>query len=159
MAGGAVALTASASGTVDRRHASIFTKIPAGYRHWKLISVAHEEANLTSFAAGLGNDVAIKVYRDGQLPFPDVRSSLVCTPLRAIRGNNRSFGQAWSFIAGDSTSVQFMVKDSRTSASTGEWEFGHFNQDGTHLPARRGSRSARPVTRRVRAILYSRCSR
>jgi hypothetical protein len=38
---------------------------------WKLISVAHEEGNLNSFAAVLGNDVAIKAYREAKLPFPD----------------------------------------------------------------------------------------
>jgi hypothetical protein len=35
------------------------TKIPPGYRDWRLISVAHEEGSLHSFAAILGNDVAI----------------------------------------------------------------------------------------------------
>jgi hypothetical protein len=47
------------------------TNIPPGYRDWKLISVAHEERNLNSFAVVLGNDVAIKAYREGELPFPD----------------------------------------------------------------------------------------
>jgi len=47
------------------------TEIPSGYRDWQWISVAHEEGNLHSFAAVLGNDVAIKAYRDGTLPFPD----------------------------------------------------------------------------------------
>jgi hypothetical protein len=51
---------------------SVFvTNIPVGYRDWKPVSVAHEEANLNSFAAVLGNDVAIQAYRDGKLPFPD----------------------------------------------------------------------------------------
>src|SRR5262249_50075490 len=31
---------------------------PAGYRDWRLISVAHEEGDLHSFAAVLGNDIA-----------------------------------------------------------------------------------------------------
>src|SRR5882757_1531594 len=47
------------------------TNIPPGYRDWRLISVAHEEGNLNSFAAILGNDVAIKAYREKKLPFPD----------------------------------------------------------------------------------------
>ena len=46
-------------------------KIPAGYRDWRLISVAHEEGNLNDLRAILGNDVAIKAYREGKLPFPD----------------------------------------------------------------------------------------
>ena len=47
------------------------SKIPPGYRDWRLISVAHEVGNLHSFAAILGNDEAIKTYRDKKLPYPD----------------------------------------------------------------------------------------
>ena len=47
------------------------TEIPSGYRDWKLISVAHEEGNIHSIGAILGNDVAIKAYREGKLPYPD----------------------------------------------------------------------------------------
>jgi len=47
------------------------TEIPPGYRDWTWISVAHEEGNLHSFAAVLGNDAAIKAYREGKLPYPD----------------------------------------------------------------------------------------
>jgi hypothetical protein len=45
-------------------------KIPPGYRDWKLIAVAHEEGNLKSLGAILGNDVAIQAYRERRLPFP-----------------------------------------------------------------------------------------
>ena len=56
----------------DDKGSPIFViRIPPGYRDWKLISVAHEEGNLNSFAAVLGNDVAIKAYRERKLPFPD----------------------------------------------------------------------------------------
>jgi hypothetical protein len=34
--------------------------IPAGYRDWRLISVAHEEGNLNDSRAIQGNDIAIK---------------------------------------------------------------------------------------------------
>jgi hypothetical protein len=69
---GIVVCLGSTLGRADEAAAPIFvTKAPAGYRDWKLISVAHEEGNLNSFAAVLGNDVAIKAYRDGKLPFPD----------------------------------------------------------------------------------------
>jgi len=47
------------------------TNIPPGYRDWRLISVAHEEGNLHSFSAVLGNDLAIQAYREGKIPFPD----------------------------------------------------------------------------------------
>ena len=46
-------------------------RIPAGYRDWRLISVAHEAGNNNDLRAVLGNDVAIKSYREGKLPFPD----------------------------------------------------------------------------------------
>src|SRR5215510_11296215 len=69
---GAVALISSASAqSAEEASPNFITTIPAGYRDWKLISVAHEEANLNSFAAVLGNGVAIEAYRDGKLPFPD----------------------------------------------------------------------------------------
>jgi hypothetical protein len=69
---GFVAFTAPASGHADEEAAPIFgIKIPPGYRDWRLISVAHEEGNLNDLRALLGNDVAIKAYREGKLPFPD----------------------------------------------------------------------------------------
>ena len=69
---GLIAFIAGVTAHAGQEGAPVFVqKIPAGYRDWKLISVAHEEANLNSFAAVLGNDAAIKAYRDGTLFFPD----------------------------------------------------------------------------------------
>jgi|SRR5438552_32806 len=69
---GVVAYMAPASGQADGEAAPIFgVTIPPGYRDWRLISVAHEAGNLNDLRAILGNDVAIKAYREGQLPFPD----------------------------------------------------------------------------------------
>ena len=46
--------------------------IPAGYRDWRLISVGHlAGGNLKQLRAQLGNDIAIKAFREGKLPFPD----------------------------------------------------------------------------------------
>ena len=57
---------------VDEAASPIFgVKIPAGYRDWGVISVAHEAGNNNDLRAVLGNDVAIKAYREGKLPFPD----------------------------------------------------------------------------------------
>jgi hypothetical protein len=127
----ALMLSASARFATDAP-SHVVAAIPAGYRDWKLISVAHEEANLNSFAAVLGNDVAIKAYRDGRLPFPD-GAIIAALHYRFVKSeeNDRAFGQAQSFVAGDPTNVQFMIKDSKAYASTGGWGFGHFNQDGT----------------------------
>ena len=109
------------------------TEIPAGYRDWRLISVAHEEGNLHSFAAVLGNDVAIKTYREEKLPFPD---GTIIAALHyhhvSSEENNKVFGRDQSFVPGDPSNIQFMIKDSKKYASTGGWGFGHF-QDGRPL--------------------------
>jgi hypothetical protein len=69
---GIVAFTVLASGYADEEAVPIFgVSIPPGYRDWRLISVAHEEGNLNDLRAILGNDIAIKAYREGKLPFPD----------------------------------------------------------------------------------------
>src|SRR5271165_4539420 len=104
------------------------TEIPPGYRDWGLISVAHEEGNLHSFAAILGNDVAIKAFREGKLPFPD-GTIIAALHWRHVPSeeNNKVFGRHQSFVPGPSTNIQFMVKDSKKYATTGGWGFGHFN--------------------------------
>src|SRR2546428_12842581 len=112
---------------------SVFvTKIPVGYRDWKLISVAHAEANLNSSGAVLGNDVAIQAYRDGKLPFPD-GAIIAALHYRFVPSeeNNKAFGQTQSFVAGDPTNVQFMVKDSKKYASTGGRGCRDFTPAGT----------------------------
>jgi hypothetical protein len=69
---GVVVWMAHASGHADGEAAPIFgVKIPPGYRDWRLISVAREEGNFNDLRAQLGNDVAMKAYREGKLPFPD----------------------------------------------------------------------------------------
>ena len=108
--------------------APIFVKeIPPGYRDWKVISVAHEEGNLNSLGAILGNDLAIKAYREGDLPFPD---GTIIAALHyshtSSEENNKVFGRSQSFIPSASTNIQFMVKDSKKYATTGGWGFGHF---------------------------------
>jgi len=123
--------TETTSGEADDQAAPIFgIRIPPGYRDWKLISVAHEEGNLNDLRAVLGNDVAIKAYREGKLPFPD---GTIITRLAwnyvPSEENNKVFGRTQSFVAGSPTNVQFMVKDSKKYASTGGWGFAQF-KDG-----------------------------
>ena len=109
------------------------TEIPSGYRDWKLISVAHEEGDLHSFAAVLGNDVAIKAYREGKPPFPDG------TIIAALHWNETSSDEndtvlargfpgagLQSFVVRSAVNVQFMVKDSKKYAATGGWGFADF---------------------------------
>ena len=119
------------TGHADQRATPIFVKeIPPGYREWRLISVAHEEGDLHSFAAVLGNDVAIKAYREGTLPYPD-GTIIAALHYKHVPSeeNNKVFGQAQSFVPGTPTNIQFMVKDTKKYAATGGWGFAHF-QDG-----------------------------
>src|SRR5262245_51272531 len=61
-----------ASGHADGEAAPVFVnEIPRGYRDWRLISVAREEGELDDIRAILGNNAAIKAYREGKLPFPE----------------------------------------------------------------------------------------
>jgi hypothetical protein len=123
--------TAPVLGHGDDEAAPIFgIKIPPGYRDWKLISVAHEEGNLNDLRAVLGNEVAIKAYREEKLPFPDgtIIARLAWSYVPSEE-NNKVFGRAQSFVAGSPTNVQFMVKDSKKYASTGGWGFAQF-KDG-----------------------------
>ncbi|MFZ1918243.1 MAG: cytochrome P460 family protein [Terriglobales bacterium] len=79
----------------------------------------------------LGNDVAIKAFREGKLPFPD-GTILAALHYRNVPSdeNNKIFGQVQSFVPGAPTNIQFMVKDSTKYAATGGWGFGHFGTDG-----------------------------
>ena len=127
-----IAYMVPAFGQADEKSAPVYlTKIPSGYRDWMLIAVAHEEGNLHSLGAVLGNEVAIKAYREGKLPFPDgaIIAALHYSHVPSEE-NNKVFGQQQSFVPGAPTNTQFMVKDSKKYAATGGWGFGHFNTDG-----------------------------
>jgi cytochrome c553 len=125
----------TSSGVNSSKAAPIFgITIPAGYRDWKLISVAHEEGNLNDIRAILGNNVAIKAYRRGTLPFPDgtiiARLAWKYVPSEE---NNKIFGRAQSFVPGPPADwyLQFMVKDSKKYAATHGWGYAQFDDNGT----------------------------
>ena len=123
------AMTLSAGGADDESSPIFGIKIPAGYRDWRLISVAHEEGSLNDMRAVLGNDVAIGAAREGKLPYPDgtiiARLAWSYDPLAE---SAKAFGQLQSYVAGPpKNGVQFMVKDSRKYAATGGWGFAEFD--------------------------------
>jgi hypothetical protein len=113
----------------DKGSPMFVTEIPPGYRDWRLISVAREEGSLDDIRAILGNDVAIKAYREGKLPFPDgTIIARIAWSYDPSEENNKAFGRTQSFVAGHpKNGVQFMVKDSIKYASTGGWGFAHFD--------------------------------
>ncbi|HYB65175.1 MAG TPA: cytochrome P460 family protein [Steroidobacteraceae bacterium] len=109
--------------------------IPAGYRDWKLISVNHLITDkVNQLRAQLGNDIAIKAFKEGRLPFPD---GAIIVALHwnyaSSEDNNKvlvsAFPGAQSFVAGSAVNMQIMVKDSKRYPATGGWGFADF-RDG-----------------------------
>jgi hypothetical protein len=128
---GIVAFLAPRPGRAAEEAAPIYgVTIPPGYRDWKLISVNHEEGDFNQLRAQLGNDVAIKAYREGKVPFPD-GSSIVALHWKRVASDedNQVFGRVQAFVAGSPVNMQVMVKDSKKYAATGGWGFGDF-KDG-----------------------------
>ena len=143
LAGGVISF-GPAAGQASGDAAPVYgVKLPSGYRDWSLISVARVGGSQNDLRAKLGNDVAMKAYRDATLPFPDgtILARLAWTQVVSEQ-NNKALGPfvesrlgadaaqkllADSFVAGPATNVQFMVKDSKRYASTGGWGFAQFD--------------------------------
>ena len=134
---GVVAFTAPASGHADEEASPIYgVKIPAGYRDWKLIAVDHllVADRVDQLRAQLGNDTAIKAFKEGKVPFPDGSIIAAIHWTRVPSEDNNKvlagpFPGALSFVVGSPVNVQFMVKDSKKYAATGGWGFADF-KDG-----------------------------
>jgi hypothetical protein len=132
---GAAAYMAPASGQAVGEAAPIYgVTIPPGFRDWQLISVNHlSGSGLRQVRAQLGNDVAMKAFREGTLPFPDgtIIAALHWKETVSDENNNvlaAGFPGAGlqSFVAGPTVNVQFMIKDSKKYSATGGWGFGDF---------------------------------
>ena len=135
---GILAITAPASRSAGQEITPTFvSEIPAGYRDWKVVSVAHEEGQLNDIRAILGNDIAIKSYREGKFPFPEgAIVGRIAWRYVPSEENNKIFGRAQSFVAGEAPPwyLQFMVKDSKKYAATGGWGYAQFDKDGKPGP-------------------------
>jgi hypothetical protein len=104
----------------------IVTTIPRGYRDWKFISAAHEAGKLNDIRVAIGNDKAIKAYRADK-PFPEgTIIGRVAWKMVSSEENNKTFGQAQSFVFGDAPDwyLQFMEKNTKKYAATGGWQSG-----------------------------------
>jgi hypothetical protein len=107
--------------------------IPPGFRDWKLIAVNQllVPGKADQLRAQLGNDIAIKAFKDGTLPFPDgaIIAAIHWTRVPS-EDNNQVLGGpfpgAQSFLVGSLVNAQFMVKDSKKYAETGGWGFADF---------------------------------
>jgi Cytochrome P460 len=131
---GVVPYIAPASGQADGEASPIYgVKVPAGYRDWKLIAVDQllVPGKADQLRAQFGNDIAIKAFKEGKLPFPDGAIIAAIHWTRVPSEDNNKvlagpFPGAQSFVVGSPVNVQFMVKDSMKYAATGGWGFADF---------------------------------
>jgi Cytochrome P460 len=171
---GVAVYTGSASEQSDGDAAPIYgIKIPDGYRDWHLISVKQligkqltgAGGELKQLRAQLGNDIAIKAFRAGTLPFPD---GAIIAALHWNEESSESDDQALaagfpgldlqSSFAGSAVNVQFMVKDSKKYARPAAGD--SLISPMASLAMRRCTQSASPVTSRQKiAITFSRTTR
>ena len=107
--------------------------VPAGYRSWKLIAVKSLKIGdkADQLRAQLGNDIAIKAFKEGTIPFPDGSIIAALHWNRVLSDmDSKVIGAqlpgAESFVIGSAVNVQFMVKDSKKYAATGGWGFADF---------------------------------
>jgi Cytochrome P460 len=141
---GVAAYIESARGQSTGDAAPIYgVEIPEGYRDWRLISVKRltgkqltgSGGQLKQLRAELGNDLAIKAYRERTLPFPD---GAIIAALHWNEDSSDSDNQALaigfpglgleSSFAGSALNAQFMVKDSKKYATSGGWGFADFTK-------------------------------
>jgi hypothetical protein len=94
--------------------------LPDDYRKWELIAPAQEAEPLNELRAVVGNDIAVKAYRDSKLPFPDG------TVLKLAWKHTQSPEFESASIPGAATTVQVMAKDSKKYPASGGWGFGRF---------------------------------
>jgi Cytochrome P460 len=139
---GIVAFTPRASGRSDQESSPKTSPIgspiygvtiPPGYRDWQLIAVKqlHFAGHGEQLRAQVGNDIAIKAFKDGTLPFPDgaIIAAIHWTQVSS-EDNDKildvPFPGTKSFVTGSRVNAQFMVKDSKKYAASGGWGFADF---------------------------------
>ena len=84
--------------------------------------------------AQVGNEITLKAFKDGQVPFPDGTLIAAIRWTRVLSEVNDkvldgAFPGAQSFVVASSVNIQVMVKDSKKYAATGGWGFADF-RDG-----------------------------
>jgi hypothetical protein len=110
--------------------------IPAGFRDWRLIAVNQlvgTGGKPRQLRAQLGNDVAVKAFHEGKVPYPDgaIIAALHWNEVPSEE-NDKVLAVGFpgaglqSTVIGSAENVQFMVKESKKYAATGGWGFGDF---------------------------------
>ena len=72
-----VANADSTPGTAAEGSPVFGVTLPPGYRNWQFVSIAHEEGDKPDIRVILGNDVAMKAFRDGTRPFRPAELALL----------------------------------------------------------------------------------
>ncbi|PTQ10263.1 cytochrome P460 [Sphingomonas oleivorans] len=122
-----ISAVAAAQRKDDLRSPIYGVKLPKGYRDWKLISVAQENGKNNDIRAILGNEIAVKAFREGKRPFPDGTIIVrLAWRYQSSYRNDAVFLAPQSFVAGPPTNIQVSVKDSKRYAATGGWGYGQF---------------------------------
>jgi hypothetical protein len=155
---GAASCVTTSTSPADQAAAAISSgNLPPGYRDWTVISIARLGGKANDLRAKVGNDLAIKAYRQGTFPFPDgaIIARLAWKAVPSEENNDalrpfveHAFGEAEgdrviaeSSVAGPATNIQFIVKDSKKYASTGGWKFIEFD-NGKPAPQAEGGEKA-----------------
>lgn len=95
--------------------------LPEGFQDWRLISIDQRTDNQT-LRVILGNDIAIKAARSGQVkPWPDgaILAKLVW---------KNAVHPLWpaATVPGEFTNADFMIRDQATYSGTGGWGFARW---------------------------------
>src|SRR5262245_25560805 len=156
-----------ASGQAEKEVAPIYgIKIPEGYRNWQLISVNHlAGGNLKQVRAQLGNDIAIKAFREGKLPFPDGTIIAALHWHEATSDENNTVlasgfpgAGVESWAAGVHRNIAFMVQDSTKYAAAAGWGFGDFANVNAGDEALHKTCSTCHERARDRDYVFTRCA-
>ena len=97
-----------------------------GYEHWKVVAVSH---NGDALATILGNPAMIEAYKAGVpgngKPFPDGAK------MAKIHWNAKKSSEAPAptLVPDTLHDVDFMVRDSKRFADSGNWGYAQFNYD------------------------------
>jgi hypothetical protein len=100
--------------------APFWVTIPKGYRDWQMVAPSQRD-DKDEIRMILGNDIAMKAYREKTLPFPD---GAILAKLAWKRIPSGEFAN--TFVPGEPQRIEFMVKNAKQYASTGGWGFGRF---------------------------------
>jgi hypothetical protein len=95
--------------------------MPEGYKGWDLISSSHRSDNDTMRVI-LGNSIAVVAARAGKTnPWPE--GSILA---KIVWKNKKHERWPTATVPGEFVHAEFMIKDSKTYASTGGWGFARW---------------------------------